>query len=185
MALKRPAIPADNNLVAMYIGHLVSAPHPPKPLSVASTLSASAYYHKLASQLDPTAFVVHKVLQGLQKTSPTGDARIPVSLPLLQSLLAAIPKVGSSTYEVSLFRALFSLLFHAFLRIGEADSPHNIPHHNVPFASMISVLLRFFNIAKLAPLLYIVYTLHTIMVSRANLVRLHKSTRNPPWPILL
>jgi hypothetical protein len=53
--MNKTALSDDENLVALYFGHVVSSDPTPKPASVASTLSAVSYFHKLGSHLDPTA----------------------------------------------------------------------------------------------------------------------------------
>ena len=41
-------------------------------------------------------------------------------------------KLASSPFEQSLFPAMFSLMFHALLRLGEVtDSPHNLQYHSL------------------------------------------------------
>jgi site-specific recombinase XerD len=152
-ALNKTALPADENLVALYIGHLVSTDPTPKPASVASTLSAVSYFHKLGSHLDPTAsFLIRKALQGFRNSNPSTDARLPVTLPLLHAILSAIPKVCLAPFEVALFRAMFALMFHAFLRISEVtDSPHNLPFHNVNIASLVSVMFDSYKHCKTSP----------------------------------
>jgi len=102
-------------VVSLYIGNLVSSPTPPKPSSLATSLSAIAYYHKIAGLTDPTSdFLIRKLLQGLAKSNPSGDQRLPITLPFLQTLISSATQVTSSPYEASLLSAMYSIMFHAF-----------------------------------------------------------------------
>ena len=46
------------------------------------------------------------------------DSRLPITLPILDRLLAMAPFLQGSPYQISQFQAMCSLAFYAFLRIG-------------------------------------------------------------------
>lgn len=143
-------LPSTDKLIALYVAHLSSTL---KHSSIASALSAIVFYHKLQAYPDPTnSFLVHKLLQGLSKVNPSGDTRNPITLPLLHKLLAAVSRVSTSAYESSLFRAMFVLMFHGFLRIGEVtDSPHNLNHDSVTVTGAISITFHTFKHSSGSP----------------------------------
>ena len=87
--------------------------------------------HKLHHLPDPTtAFVVTKTLQGIRNQNTTSAPQLlPITKQILHNLLAALPFAVTTPYQLSLWRALFLLTFHACLRAGEvtlANNPNNL-----------------------------------------------------------
>jgi hypothetical protein len=121
-----------------------------------SHVSAISHFHKLAGVEDPTAsFLIKKFLKGAQKLNKSSDTRLPITLPLLQRLIGALEVAVSSVSERVLIAALFLLVFHAFLRMGEvclqagADERRLIQRQDVEFSasngpSSLTVTLRDF-----------------------------------------
>ena len=60
-----------------------------------------------------------KIIAGARRGSGSHDVRMPITLPVLNSLLKALPSVCMKGYERHLLQCMFALAFHAFLRIGE------------------------------------------------------------------
>ena len=90
------------------------------PASIASTLSAISYVHKMHIYLDPTAaFVVRKLFQGATKLMPSCDQRAPITQAILNQLVDSTQYISISYYDRLLTSAMYLLAFHAFLRIGE------------------------------------------------------------------
>ena len=125
-----PSLPST---LALFITSLVSCSNPLSPSSVTSIVSALGYQFKLFSFPDPTSsFVIRKILSGLTKANPSVDSRLPVTPSILLSIISTSRRVASSPFELALFPALFSLMFHALLRLGEVtDSPHNLQYSNL------------------------------------------------------
>ena len=94
---------------------------------------------------DPTShFLVGKIMTGIRKTSPSSDVRLPITLPILYSIIEAIPKVGWSNYMATAYQAMISLSFHAFLRPGEVTESVNILNYeNITFRTG-SITITFF-----------------------------------------
>ena len=88
--------------------------------------------HKASFKTDPTnSFFIEKIKAGLRKTL-VADRRIPITHEMLLKILQAVDYTADSKYLALMFKALFSLMFHAFLRIGEVThSPHNISYNNI------------------------------------------------------
>lgn len=100
--------------------------------SVSSRLSAVAFIHKLLSINDPTkSFLVQRALQGLKHISGSWDTRLPITVHILQRLIQTLPRVTSSHYDLALYSAMFSLCFHAFLRVGEVTFTHKHSQHHI------------------------------------------------------
>lgn len=124
--------PATTATVALFIASLVSPPSRVAPSSVASAISAIAYYHKIYSFEDPTShFIIRKITQGLSKSHSSPDLRVPITLPMLTSLVASVPSIAN-TYDAILLPAMFLTMFFGFLRLGETtESTHNLNSHQL------------------------------------------------------
>lgn len=64
-------------------------------------------------------FIVKKMLEGMKRANPSKDARLPITLEILNKVLMRLYVVCSSPYETLLFSAAFSLAYYGFLRVGE------------------------------------------------------------------
>ena len=105
--------------------------------TMSSYMSAVSYFHKVRSLPDNTAsFVVHRMLTGARKLSPTMDTRLPVTLPLLHRLAEATNTVFTLHYESALYKAMFLLAFHAFMHISEMAVSPQAPGHALDFGDV-------------------------------------------------
>ena len=91
---------------------------------------------------------VHKMLGALKLTKGKNqDNRMPITYPVLVELFKAINRTIGG-YDNILWKAMFSLALHAFLRISEitgsiqGNGGHNIPVRNV-FVRASSIQLHF------------------------------------------
>lgn len=90
------------------------------PNTIVTYLASLSYYFKLQGLQDLTSnFIINKMLDGARRLAACPDVRLPITLPVLKSLLLALPHICVSYYQNCLFQAMFSLAFHAFLRVGE------------------------------------------------------------------
>jgi hypothetical protein len=90
------------------------------PNTVRLYIIALSYFHKLRQVADPTSsFLVSKALQGLARLNKTIDTRYPITISILEKLLAALPSVCLSPYEGKLFASAFVLAYYGLLRVGE------------------------------------------------------------------
>lgn len=137
--------PATSQQVILFISDMLA--HRRAPSTVSSALSALSYLHKLYDVADPTAnFVIKKIVQGASKTTPQTDLRAPITIASLSDLMDSLRAVCSSAREVTLFRAMFSLMFFGFLRVGEVtDSPNNIAvsHLTLSTASLVIKFVKY------------------------------------------
>lgn len=91
-----------------------------KPSTISTYVSQVRFCSKLNGLPDPGSdFLVSLSLSGLSKSAPALDARLPITIPVLNKLLSSVSCVFISHYDVLLWRAMLSLAFFAFLRIGE------------------------------------------------------------------
>jgi len=117
-------IVADSNLpvtittLSLYLAHLHNKGLASSTIS--SYNSAVGFFHKLHNLADPSnSFFILKLLQGIKKTNPSFDNRLPITLPILKKLVDILPVSCSSYYYSVLYKAMFLLAFYGFLRIGE------------------------------------------------------------------
>ena len=93
-------------------------------------MSSIGYIHKLGSFNDPTQlFLIRKMLAGLWKHNAKPDIRHPITIYMLHKLIDALENVCPSLYNKRMFKAMFLLAFHAFVRIGEIA--HNGKEANI------------------------------------------------------
>ena len=116
--------PAPVSLICMFIVHLLGAGL--STSTVWSTLSAISFFHKLFRFPDPTAdFLVRRIMIGALKSHPSYDTRVPISVPILHKLCDTCERVTNTAYAATLLRAMYLVMFHAFLRIGEVTKSNN------------------------------------------------------------
>jgi hypothetical protein len=69
---------------------------------------------------DPCAsFLVKIALKGASRDTGAPDVRLPITPVLLKKLIAALPMICSSPYEMILFKCVFVLAFFGLFRISE------------------------------------------------------------------
>lgn len=134
--------PVWDKLLTLYITHLFDLGYAAS--SIATQTSAIGFVHKLQGLPDPTqSFLVRKALAATRKGRRPKDKRLPITACILQKLMLALPRTEGSGYRYMLFRAMFLLAFHAFLRVGEITQSH----HNLQLAqiqvSSASVNIKF------------------------------------------
>ena len=90
------------------------------PSTVSSYVSALGYSHKFLGLADPTkAFFIIQILKGYGKIGSRLDSRLPITLPVLNRILESSAQLTITHYQSLQFRAMCSIAFFAFLRIGE------------------------------------------------------------------
>lgn len=94
------------------------------PPTIATHISAIAYAHKIMGAPDPTdQFVVRKLLSGASRLACKPDTRLPITPTILQKISETLGKMNFPHYHQTMFRAIYTLAFFAFLRIGELALP--------------------------------------------------------------
>ena len=107
------------------------------PSTIRGYLTSIAGVHKAAGFPDPTAhYLTRRLIKGLVLAHGSVDDRDPLSEQDLTSLLHALRHVGRSSYNLSLFRAMFVLMFFGFLRISEVTKHrHNLQYNQCTVTS--------------------------------------------------
>ena len=110
--------------------------------TITSQLSAVSYIHKLANVSDPAqSFIIKKMLKGVQNLRPQIDIRLPFNINHVSSMIESMVKISSSPYIRALFNAMYSLAFHALLRVGEFTSSLPLPPTSFSFNISIRTLV--------------------------------------------
>ena len=105
-------------------------------------MSALVYSHKFLSYSDPAkAFFIVQMLKGYNNLGYRLDARLPITLPVLQKLIESSAALSISEYQCCQFRAMCTTAFFAFFRIGD------ITYNSAKDAS--NLILQAHNISKL------------------------------------
>lgn len=96
------------------------------PQTVISYMSALAHFNKMKGYEDTTSsFIVQRALQGYKKLKGKSDIRLPITPVILRQLVQSLSSCCSSFYKKQLYKAMYLLAFHAFLRVGEITSNMN------------------------------------------------------------
>lgn len=98
--------------------------------TVCSYISALGYIFKLGSFADLSQhFIIRKILHGYNKKYGSSDSRLPITPPILITLLDSLKHTLSSAFLRSMFRAAYLVAFCAFLRIGEFTKTGKTQQH--------------------------------------------------------
>ena len=140
--LQVPVFPANITTVALYISYMIDKGYAVS--TVISHISAISFFHKLLGFDDVTShFIIRKMLSGAKKLYQSSDTRFPITIQILHKLVDSIHRLAKSKYEICLFKAMYILMFHGFLRIGEVtNSPNNIQYSQIS-VSNCSVTVTF------------------------------------------
>ena len=117
-------LPASELLVTKFITHIFNEGRPTS--SIRSILSAVGYFHKISGLPSPTnSYLVSKLLIGTSRIRPRSDNRLPILSHILKRLVSATTFQPDDNYSNTLMRAVYTLMFYAFLRIGEVAVDKN------------------------------------------------------------
>ncbi len=114
--------------------------------TIATYLSAISYVHSINGLPDPCdSFIVRKMQHGTARmVRDVSLCRLPITLHILHNILDAVANVEASAYRRSLFRAMFSIAFHACCRVGEltksGKSDHWLKFSDVRFGNNFLVI---------------------------------------------
>lgn len=75
--------------------------------------------------------IVKTLLRGCHKMGCSVDSRLPITLDILRNIINALPHNVSSLDHRIMLKGLFSLCFHAFLRMGEVTVKQGIAHSRI------------------------------------------------------
>ena len=112
------ALPISPSVIALFIAYLFDLKYAPS--TVNTYVSAIGYSRRLSGFPDPTrVFYIVQILKGYGKTGFRLDSRLPITLSILNRIIEASSHIAGAQYQICQFKAMCSLAFFAFLRIGE------------------------------------------------------------------
>ena len=135
-------LPASTSSIALFVSHLFQSGY--SSSTIASQLSALSFFHKIFGFSDPSdQFIIRKMVLGVGKTSANTDSRVPISLDMLRKFIDSTDFICDSIYQSYMFKAMYVLMFYAFLRVGEVtNSINNIQYSHVS-VSGLSITITF------------------------------------------
>ena len=104
--------------------------------STIETYVSGVRHHLQLRRYDDFAksFMVSLVLRGAKVANQQPDIRVPITIPMIDTMFQKMHLILASEYKRSLFHCMFLVAFHAMLHPGEiTDSPHNLCIENVYF----------------------------------------------------
>ncbi len=140
--------------IALYMSHLYRKGIAPS--TIATKLSAIAYWHQLYFQIDPTAhFMVRRILYGMKKSRPSVSTRPPLTFSDIKKMEQAFRLMNWTPYVKKLLWAMIILSFHAFLRAGEMTKSSNTLEFDQVSVSehSVKILFRKYKHSKGTPVL--------------------------------
>ena len=100
-----------------------------KSSSVQSILSGLSYIHVLNGWPSPASHcLIKKILLGSKRVRQTSYGRLPITRKILRNIIKNISRLFVSVFEQTLFRAMYSLAFHAHLRVEEFTVTNTSAH---------------------------------------------------------
>lgn len=102
--------------------------------------------HQLKGLPNPVnSFVVQRMLKGVHNITGKPDVRLPITPTILQTLVSAIPTVVTAYYDQFLLKAMVTLSFFGFLRVGEITAkgkPDLTRSHGANIIQLSNVVLK-------------------------------------------
>ena len=124
---KTQTFPASIDNISLYVAHLGNSGK--KASTIRTHLSALAFAHKINLLPDPTAnFRVSKLILAISRKTGPSKKRDPIGIALLHCILAVLPRIIKDKYQCLLYKAVFSMMYHACLRAGEIVSSNTSKH---------------------------------------------------------
>ena len=99
--------------------------------TIRTHLSAINFVHKISNLPAPSeSFLIEKLLIGLTKKKFVHDRRLRITKDILKSLTNTLHiPFQHIIYLATMLKAMFSLAFHAFIRVGEMTSKNGTSHN--------------------------------------------------------
>jgi hypothetical protein len=76
-------------------------------------------HKRLGLQNNAQHFIINKALNGFKKQRASKDNRLPIIPSILKGLINSLPHTCTSIFMSKLVKAVYLLVFHAFMRVGE------------------------------------------------------------------
>ena len=145
--------------------------------TVATSLSAISFIHKLAGFPDPAdTFLLRKLRDGIARNAPSREPRRAMTLELLNEMVAYLSQ--SRRADANLYSAIFSLAFHLCARIGELVVSNGSTHHALR-VDQVSILKK--NETPVS--LQVTFRSYKHKQDKGQVVRLVSATKGQACPV--
>ena len=140
-------LPITTDHIVMFIAFLKNKTLAARTIS--TYVSAISFIHRINQWPDPTnSFLIGKLLQFIHRHKNV-DSRLPITTSILDKLVNALMYTVSSKYDQILLVSMFTLAYHALLRIGEMtinnNNSKNVLHLNQLEVTNIKLVIIFIN----------------------------------------
>ena len=130
---------ASQSDICLYIAHLHNSGI--RSDTIRGHLSCIAFYYKHNGIQAPTeSFHISKILTAYSKSDPPKKIRKPITQHTLERLLQSLSATWYTSYDSNMLTALFTVMFHGLLRIGEvtysAKNGHQLGPNNVSLSKV-------------------------------------------------
>ena len=111
--------------------------------TIASTVSAIGYVHRMGCYEDPTdGFKVKKALVGVHRLAKSGDQRLPITQGILHKLLKVVDDICKERYDRHMYKAMYLIMFYGLLRVGEITTSRAADRAKVVSVDDIKIFKR-------------------------------------------
>ncbi len=125
-------LPLSEEVLLLYSANLYRLGS--KASTMRGHLSAISYLHQLHRVHDPCkSFLVSNLTKGVAKSMGPARSKQPICINLLHRMLAAVPRIVTLQFDIVLTQAVFLMLYHACMRVGEAVFTSNKTDHALRF----------------------------------------------------
>lgn len=129
-------IPCQN--LILFIAYCFDKGH--SPTTINTYIAGLNYFHKIFSYYDiSSVFIIKKLLDGYRRKRRSRDKRAPLTRSILTAICKLLPRVCYNTYEVTLFKALFTVAYFGLFRVSELVVPFLAQTDRVVFRSDLSL----------------------------------------------
>lgn len=125
---QRSAYDANAEQVSLYVVHLHNENI--RSNTIRSHLSAISFKFQSSDRPSPTeSFSTSKLLLAYAKSDPPPKIRKPLTKANLEKIIPALERMPYTSHERHMLRSLFTLMYHALLRISEVTTSKKNDHN--------------------------------------------------------
>ena len=130
LKLSDPQETSQHN-ISLYVTYLHN--NKMKAQTIRSHLSSLTFYFNMYGKNTPCdSFHTQKLLKSYSKTDDPISTREPITLQILILMLHKVPEITETTHETKMLQSLFTLMYHALLRISEVTKSTKNKHNIKP-----------------------------------------------------
>ncbi len=122
---------ATSDHVELYVVHLHNSKL--RSNTIRSHLSSIAFHLQSTKRQSPTeSFGISKLLASYAKSDPPPNTRHPITEDILKDIISSLKRMPYTPHDRTMLISLFTLMYHALLRICEVTHSTKNPHNLRP-----------------------------------------------------